>query len=101
MDPELLKALAEQGISVMLAGVVIYWFRSDSKERVNQADARAGEAMAREQAQRDDKLLMINVLSSNTSALADLKGAIERVGDDRARLVVPGSRVSEQRDGAD
>jgi len=62
---DLITALAEQSIALVLAMVVIYWNRKDAKEHT-----------ARE---RDDKLLLVKVLQENTQILTELKTLVQRL----------------------
>ena len=62
---DLVTALAEQSIALVLAMVVIYWNRKDGKEHA-----------ARE---RDDKLLLVKVLQENTQILTELKTLVQRL----------------------
>lgn len=69
---EYLRALVDSGISTVLAGVVIYWFRSDSKERLTHEKQRAREAQALARQEREDKMLLISTIQKNTEAMTKL-----------------------------
>lgn len=62
---DIIKACGDYGIAVILALVVIYWNRKDSKKYVAQ--------------EREDKLLLIKTLQENTQVLTELKTLVQRV----------------------
>ena len=62
---DIFKACGDYGIAVILALVVIYWNRKDSKEHTAQ--------------EREDKLLLMKTLQENTQVLAELKTLVQRL----------------------
>lgn len=71
-----LSSAVDAGIAVVLAIVVLYWFRSDSRERLANADKRAAMANRRADEERQDKLLLIETVRANTEAMSRLESAI-------------------------
>lgn len=74
LSPEFIKAVLNAGVSVVLALVVIYWYRSDSINELKEAKSRTDD-------ERSDKLLTINIIKENTNAITNNTNAIERVLD--------------------
>ena len=66
---EIIQALAEQSIGLILALVVIYWNRKDTKEYAER--------------EREDKLLVVNALRENTQVLTELKALVQRLNGKR------------------
>jgi hypothetical protein len=62
---EIIKAAADSSIALVLALVVIYWNRKDSKEHAEK--------------ERDDKLLLMTTLRENTEVLTELKTLVQRL----------------------
>jgi hypothetical protein len=62
---EIIQALAEQSIALVLALVVIHWNRKDTKEYAER--------------EREDKLLLLNTLRENTQVLTELKALVQRL----------------------
>jgi hypothetical protein len=75
-DVELFRTALNAGIGTFLALVVIYWYRQDAKDRISELQ----EQYRRE---REDKLLLIQVVQDNTRAMAELKAIIERLQEAR------------------
>ena len=69
---EVAGQIAESSISVLLAIVVIYWYRSDSKERIHNAEESTQKALQSAELERADKLLMIETVRSNTQVMTEL-----------------------------
>ena len=69
---EVAGQIAESSISVLLAIVVIYWYRSDSKERISNAEGSTQKALQSAELERADKLLMIETVRSNTQVMTEL-----------------------------
>jgi hypothetical protein len=72
LSPEFIKIILNSGIAVVLALVVIYWYRSDSIENLKNEQDRASE-------ERNDKLLALDIIKENTNAITNNTNAIERV----------------------
>ena len=62
---EIIKAVADSSIALVLALVVIHWNRSDMKEHAEK--------------ERNDKLLLVTTLQENTKILAELKTLVQRL----------------------
>jgi CHASE3 domain sensor protein len=62
---EIITALADSSIALVLALVVIYWNRNDMKEYANR--------------EREDKVLLMNALQENTQVLSELKTLVQRL----------------------
>ena len=62
---EIIKACADSSIALVLALVVIYWNRKDSKEHADK--------------EREDKLLLMTTLQENTKVLTELKTLVQRL----------------------
>ena len=69
---EILSSLADAGLGLLIAVIVIYWNRIDAKERI-------AEAKEHFQQEREDKLLLIETLQKNTQVLAEIKILVERL----------------------
>ncbi len=76
LDVELFRTALNAGIGTFLALVVISWYRQDARDRI----AELQEQYRRE---REDKLLLIQVVQDNTRAMAELKAIIERLQEAR------------------
>ncbi|MGD9580686.1 MAG: hypothetical protein AB7V50_04895 [Vampirovibrionia bacterium] len=72
LSPEFIKVILNAGLSVVLALVVIYWYRSDSLDQLRQEKDRSEQ-------ERNDKILILDILKENTNALTNNSNAIERV----------------------
>lgn len=72
LSPELIKVILNAGLSVVLALVVIYWYRCDSLNQLR-------EEKDRSEQERSDKILILDILKENTNALTNNSNAIERV----------------------
>lgn len=72
LSPEFIKVILNSGISVLLALVVIYWYRTDSTEQLKKDQEKASE-------ERKDKLLAFEIIKDNTNAINNNKNAIEKV----------------------
>lgn len=83
---EVVQSLAEGGLAFALAGVVIYWYRADSLERLKHADERTHKAEERAKQEREDKLLMVEIVRANTQAMTRLEAVIlqQEMRQDRA-----------------
>lgn len=73
-SPDFVEMIGNAGLSVILALVVIYWYRSDSQAQLNEEKQKVIN-------ERDDKLMILNVIKENTNAITSNTGAIERVLD--------------------
>lgn len=62
---EIITALADSSIALILAMVVIYWNRNDMKEYANR--------------EREDKVLLMKALQENTQVLSELKTLVQRL----------------------
>jgi len=62
---EIITALADSSIALILAMVVIYWNRNDMKEYANR--------------EREDKILLMKALQENTQVLSELKTLVQRL----------------------
>lgn len=62
---EIIQALAEQSIALVLALVVIHWNRKDTKEYAER--------------EREDKLLLVKALQENTQTMTELKAVVMEV----------------------
>jgi hypothetical protein len=62
---EIITALADSSIALVLSLVVIYWIRNDTKEYANR--------------EREDKLLLMRALQENTQILSELKTLVQRL----------------------
>lgn len=78
---KLLEAAINGGIAVVLAVVVIYWYRSDSKERIADEKARTEEAKARTMAEMQRNDQMIRIIEQNTSAFTRLEEAVRALSE--------------------
>lgn len=89
MEPGLLEFAANAGVSVLLTVVVISWYRSDTQRRVEEAKAREQQAHQLASQEREDKLLLLNVMGENTRAITELTQAIlqlrRELAEDRKR----------------
>lgn len=74
LTPELIKAVLNAGTSVVLALVVIYWYREDSLSQVQDQKERANE-------ERSDKLTALEIIKENTNAISNNTHAINRVAE--------------------
>ena len=74
---EFLKSVIDSGIATLLAVVVIYWYRTDSKERVETERKRTDEARAQAMQEREDKLLLVETVRQNTQAMTELRQTIK------------------------
>lgn len=74
LSPEFIELIGNAGLSVVLALVVIYWYRSDSQAQLNDEKQKVI-------SEREDKLMILNVIKENTNAISSNTGAIERVMD--------------------
>lgn len=74
---EFVKTLADSGIATLLAVLVIYWYRVDSKERIEVERKRTEEARAQAVQERDDKLLVVETVKQNTQAMSELRATIK------------------------
>lgn len=74
ISPELIKVVLNSGISVFLALVVIYWYRSDNLNQLKEEKERAIE-------ERSDKLLALNIIKENTNAITNNTNAIETISE--------------------
>lgn len=72
LNPELVKVVLNAGLSVVLALVVIYWYRSDSTAQLKDEKGRSDQ-------ERTDKLLTLDIIKENTNAITNNTNAIERV----------------------
>lgn len=72
LSPEFIKVILNAGLSVVLALVVIYWYRSDSLNQLK-------EEKDRSEQERNDKIIILDILKENTNALTNNTNAIERV----------------------
>lgn len=70
---EIIKLVVDAGLAFALAGSVIYWYRSDSKERIADEKQRSVE-------ERSDKLLLVSALQDNTHALTELSTILRKGG---------------------
>ena len=66
---EIITALADSSIALVLSLVVIYWIRNDTKEYANR--------------EREDKLLLVKALQENTQVLSELKTFVQRLNGKR------------------
>jgi len=66
---EIITALADSSIALVLSLVVIYWVRNDTKEYANR--------------EREDKLLLVKALQENTQVLSELKTLVQRINGKR------------------
>lgn len=73
---EIGKTIIESGLAFALASVVIYWYREDSKERLRNAETRSAEAEKRILQEREDKILLVEIVRANTHAMTRLESAI-------------------------
>ena len=77
MDVAFWRSIAELGLGPLLAVLVIYWNRIDTKDREErrrqEAEARLQEAKERASQEREDKLLLIGTLKDVSEALGELK----------------------------
>ena len=62
---DIIKACGDYGLAVILALVVIYWNRKDTKGWVDR--------------EREDKLLLVKTLREHTLVLAELKTLVQRL----------------------
>lgn len=80
MTPEILNAALNGGVGVVLAIVVIYWYRQDAQARIDNEKQRTSEAKQSAREQREDKILMMTTLKENTKAINELIGAVRDIG---------------------
>lgn len=84
---ELLQLALNAGVAGLLSIVVIYWYRSDSQERLKaeekrtkEAEARAEKearaAEARAEAERADKRMLLDVISANVTSQKEMADAV-------------------------
>lgn len=76
---EFIQSVVDSGIATLLAVVVIYWYRQDSKERVDNERKRTEEAKVLAAQEREDKLLLIRTVKSNTEAMTELRTSIKEM----------------------
>jgi hypothetical protein len=62
---EIIAALADNSIALILSLVVIYWNRKDTKEHADR--------------ERADKMLIMKALQENTQMLSELKSLVQRL----------------------
>jgi len=62
---EVIKAVADSSIGLVLALIVIYWIRNDTKEYAER--------------EREDKLLLVRALQENTAAQTELIILLKRL----------------------
>lgn len=96
---EILRGVSEYGLSFMLAAIVIYWYRTDTKERMAHASDREKEALLRVEIERADKIMVIEVVKNNTEALVRLQSTIHGNGGARGEFQMSPSYSGEQRGG--
>jgi hypothetical protein len=72
LTPEMFETVLNSGVSVVLALIVIYWYRSDSTERLKDEKERTVE-------ERNDKIITLEIIKENTNAITYNTSAIERV----------------------
>lgn len=72
LSPEFIKVILNAGLSVVLALVVIYWYRCDSLDQLREEKERSYQ-------ERSDKILILDILKENTNALTNNSNAIEKV----------------------
>ncbi len=58
LSPEFIKVILNAGLSVVLALVVIYWYRCDSLDQLREEKERSCQ-------ERSDKILIIDILKEN------------------------------------
>lgn len=73
---ELITFVLNGSLAVVLALVVLYWQRIDSRERINNERQRTAEAQQRAEYERQDKLRMLDVLHNNTQAMNEISNAM-------------------------
>ena len=69
---DIIKALADSSLGLLIAIIVIYWNRKDSKDHIERARAQTAQ-------EREDKILLINTLQENSKILAELKTLVQRL----------------------
>lgn len=74
---DFIKSVIDSGIATMLAVVVIYWYRTDSKERIDTERRRTEEAKTQAIQEREDKLLLVETVKQNTRAMTELRQTIK------------------------
>ncbi|MEW5821023.1 MAG: hypothetical protein AB1782_12600 [Cyanobacteriota bacterium] len=74
LSPEFIKIILNAGLSVVLALVVIYWYRCDSISHLQDEKNKSDQ-------ERKDKLITLEIIKENTNAISNNTNAIERVLD--------------------
>ena len=64
LSPQILDTLLNSSVSVVLALVVIFWYRKDSQNNLADEKQRATQ-------EREDKLQLLEVLKENTRAITE------------------------------
>lgn len=76
LPQELLQLGLNAGVAGLLSLVVIYWYRVDSKERLETERKRTKEAEQRAEAERADKRMLLEVITANVSAQKEMADAV-------------------------
>ena len=88
---ELLQALADSGVSVLLAVVVIYWYRCDSRERVSDEKTRLAAETARLAQEMERSTMLMQVIRENTKVQVETVGAIRALRETLHDSVIKGA----------
>lgn len=83
---ELIRSAAELGLGPLIAILIIYWYRQDTKEREALEKAKAEkeleDAKQRFFIEREDKLLLIKTLQEHTVTTTELTVLLKRINHD-------------------
>ncbi len=83
---ELLKLAINGGVGVVLAVVVLKWLRADSTARAEECKQCAIQAKGWALQERDDKVMLMDVVQANTRATTELTEVIRRLVDNMANV---------------
>jgi len=74
---ELLKLAVNGGVGVVLAVVVLKWQREDGKARAEECKRCADDTRVWATQERDDKIMLMQVLQQNTQVITELREAVQ------------------------
>lgn len=75
----ILESAVNGGVSVLLAVIVIYWYRADTLRQLAEAKERETIALRLAQQERDDKMMLLAVIGENNKVKSELTLAINEL----------------------
>lgn len=75
----ILESAVNGGVSVLLAVIVIYWYRADTLRQLQEAKEREAIALRLAQQERDDKMMLLAVIGENNKVKSELTLAINEL----------------------